>query len=74
MEYRLKRAEPALPAGFRIARAQLAIADWTFELLTPANRAGDRFTQPVVTLSDADRNYLRISSSGSRSTSGAGTA
>ena len=63
VEYRLKRAEPALPAGFRIARAQLAIADWTFEPLTPANRAVDRFTQPVVTLSDADRNYLRISSS-----------
>ena len=63
VEYRLKRAEPALPAGFRIARAQLAIADWKFEPLTPANRAGDRFTQPVVTLSDADRNYLRISSS-----------
>lgn len=63
VEYRLKRAEPALPAGYCVARAQLAIADWAFGPLTPENCSVDRFTQPVVTLSDADRNYLRISSS-----------
>ena len=62
VEYRLKRAEPGLRAGHCAARAQLAVSDWTFAPLTLANRSADRFTQPVVTLSDADRNYLRISS------------
>lgn len=62
VEYRLKQAEPALDAGACVARAQLPIASHRFEALTLENRSVDRYTQPVVTLSDADRNYLRIAS------------
>ena len=62
VEYRLRKAEPALEAGTCVARAQLPVADWTFGPLSIDARAADRHAQPAVTLSDADRNYLRISS------------
>lgn len=62
IEYRLKRAEPALEAGTCLARAQLPVADYRFEPLTIENRRVDRYTESAVTLSDADRNYLRIAS------------
>ena len=62
VEYRLKQAEPALEAGTCVARAQLPVVDYRFEPVTLENRTVDRYTQPTVTLSDADRNYLRIAS------------
>nr|WP_273371498.1 glycoside hydrolase family 2 TIM barrel-domain containing protein [Alistipes megaguti] len=60
--YDLKRSEPALEAGTCLARAQLPVVEHRFEPLTIANRPTDRHSQPSLTLSDADRNYVRISS------------
>ncbi len=64
VEYRLKGAEPMLPAGFRIAHQQFSLRQYNFAAATKfENRSIDRHTSAgKVSIKNNDGNYLIVES------------
>lgn len=64
VNYTLKNADGLLPAGFVVARDQLAVKPYEAPALELSNRQADRYSNDVPVINDSNKNLLTVTGRG----------